>query len=82
MAPFVEMAHTLRPVRTNMANASKYNPIDCNTPALPTTKPIRINTATLHMDNATGQNTPGIVRRERFTKLTIFFFILKYTFYV
>jgi hypothetical protein len=72
MAPFVEMAQTLKPVRTNMVNARKYNPIDCNTPALPTMKPIRINTATLHMDNATGQNTPGMVRSERFTKLTFF----------
>ncbi len=29
--------------------------------------PILIKTATLHIDSATGQNTPGIVRNERLT---------------
>lgn len=33
-------------------------------------KPIRRKTATLHMDSATGQNTPGIVRIVRFIRLT------------
>jgi hypothetical protein len=64
------MAQTDRPVKTNMENASKYKPIETKKPVLPTMKPIRRKTATEHMDKATGQNTPGTVRRERFTKLT------------
>lgn len=72
MAPFVEIAHTDKPVRTNIANAKIYKPNESNMPTLPTIKPILINTATLHIDNATGQNTPGIVFNERLTVLTLY----------
>lgn len=70
MAPLVEIAQTDKPVRTNIANAKKYNPNDSKMPTLPTINPILIKTATLHIDNATGQNTPGIVFNERFIVLT------------
>jgi hypothetical protein len=69
MAPFVEMAHTDKPVRTKMLNASAYKPIECRIPAWPTMKPIRKKTATEHIDKATGQKTPGMVRSERLTVL-------------
>ena len=71
MAPFVEIAHTDKPVKTKIDAANAYTAIDSNTPVLPTIKPTLIKTATLHIDNATGKNTPCSVLSERTTVVTI-----------
>ena len=71
MAPFVEIAHTDKPVKTKIDAANAYTAIDSNTPVLPTIKPTLIKTATLHIDNATGKNTPCSVLSDRTTVVTI-----------